>query len=160
MAKKIGAIVSLSIIGILIILTIVMANVKVNHRVYCEKPQNVWVYTEGIEVGANEEQASKIVEYINEASKENCLSALFSGNLDATADVVTESGIVSISSDKYYVRYHYSSEQVLTEGKSEYKDGDGNMRITSASKIIFDYAKNWPNIVNDASLTTITIKLM
>ena len=39
MAKKIGAIVSLSIIGVLILATIIMANVNVNYSIKCEKPQ-------------------------------------------------------------------------------------------------------------------------
>ena len=125
MAKKIGAIISLSIIGILIVLTIVMASVNVNHRIYCEKPQYVYVYTGGVANGANEQQGNKIVDIINNASKENCLSAVFGANLDATADVVAEKGTLKISSDSYYVSYVYTTAQDLTEGKSVYKDGDG-----------------------------------
>lgn len=125
MAKKIGAIVSLSIIGILIILTIVTASVKVNHRIGCEKPQIVWVNATGGDIEAKDD-ASKIVEYINNASKENCLSAFFGGNLDATAEVVEEAGTVTIdNTDTIYVRYHYAEKQDLTQGKEIYKDSNG-----------------------------------
>lgn len=126
MAKKIGAIISLSIIGILIVLTIVMASVNVNHRIYCAKPQYVYVYSGGVANGASQEQSNTIVEFIDNASKENCLSAFFGGNLDATADVVAEKGTVKLSSESYYVSYIYTAEQELTEGKKAYKDGDGN----------------------------------
>ena len=53
------------------------------------------------------------------------MSAFFGGNLDATAEVVTESGVVTIASDKYYVRYHYETEQDLKQGKSIFKDEKG-----------------------------------
>lgn len=125
MAKKIGAIVSLSIIAILIVLTIITASVSVNHKIECENPQKIWVYTSGVEQGVEEGEHSKIVELIDDASKQNCLSAFFAGNLDATAEVVTEAGTVTIDKDKYYVRYHYAEEQDLKQGKSVYKDGDG-----------------------------------
>ena len=45
MAKKIGAIVSLIIIGIVIIAAIVMVNVDVNYRIECVKPDIIWVQT-------------------------------------------------------------------------------------------------------------------
>ena len=43
MAKKIGAIVSLSIIGILILATIIMANVNVDYSIDCAAPTQVWI---------------------------------------------------------------------------------------------------------------------
>lgn len=126
MAKKIGAIVSLSIIGILLILTIVLANVQVNNRINCEKPQHVYVYTDGYARGAEAEKAAKIVKYINNASKDSWLTAFFAGELNDGAKVVEEKKTLSISSDKTYVSYVYSTEQTLKEGSKTYKDSDGN----------------------------------
>lgn len=129
MAKKIGAIVSLSIIGILILATIIMANVNVNYSIRCETPTTVYV-----SYGANTErdaQANKdaIVDYINNASKEKSLTALFNGNLGKKANVVAASSVgktISTTSSSFYVRYRYNNAQKLMDGKKEYKDSNGN----------------------------------
>lgn len=125
MAKKIGAIVSLSIIGVLIIATIIMANIKVNYSISCEKPQYVYVTVDGTERGAKPEQADEIVNLISGASKQSSLTALFNGEMGKEAKVVTEKGKVPTNAT-YLVRYHYASAQDLKEGNKIYKDGDGN----------------------------------
>ena len=125
MAKKIGAIVSLSIIGILILLTIILANVQINHRIDCEKPQHVYVYSNGIASGASQEEATKIVDYINNASKEVWLSAFFGGTLNDNAKVVANKGTISISADSYYVSYVYNEEQTVKVNNKAYVDAEG-----------------------------------
>ena len=64
MAKKIGAIVSLSIIGVLIIATIIMANIKINYSINCSTPDKIYVSynNSGFTAVTSETQANKIVE--------------------------------------------------------------------------------------------------
>lgn len=126
MAKKIGAIVSLSIIGVLIIATIIMANININYNVNCAKPTSVHVVygnTERLET----ENVDKIVKIINNASKEKVLTALFNGDLNKKAELKVASSVgKSVPSDAdYYIRYRYENPQVLKDGKKDYKDANG-----------------------------------
>ena len=137
MAKKIGAIVSLSLIGILIIVTIILANVKINYSINCETPTSIWVsYSNKAPNKASEEQTTKIVDYINNASKENTLSALFNGNLNKKAEITGVSGNKSQpSTSGFYVEYSYENPQKLMEGNKEYKDSKGNTVVYQ--KLVF-----------------------
>ena len=124
MAKKIGAIVSLSIIGILILATIIMANVNVNYSIKCAEPTKVYVsYGSGVARDA-QEYSDDIVNFINNASKEKCLTALFNGNLGKKAVVKKASSVGKTipSSNGFYVRYRYSNPQSLMDGKSKHAD--------------------------------------
>ena len=85
MAKKICAIVSLSIIGILIIATIVLANVSVNYGVVCASPNVVYVQYEDEALRNATSDKDEIVNYITNASQEKMLSALFNGELNKKA---------------------------------------------------------------------------
>lgn len=128
MAKKIGAIVSLSIIGILILATIIMANVNVNYSINCATPTTVWVKQGNSEIEAKG-KASNIIEYISEASKEKSLTALFNGTLGKKAEVkevVGTSGKTIPSSASYYVRYRYNQPQKLMVGKNAYKNSNNS----------------------------------
>ncbi len=125
MAKKIGAIVSISIIGILIIATIIMANVNVHYGIRCENPTSVWV-----QYGSNAERdaqgkADAIVEYINNASQEKSLTALFNGTLGKKAEVKAVGSKTIPSNSGFNVRYRYENAQKLMEGKKEYKNSNG-----------------------------------
>lgn len=120
MAKKIGAIVSLSIIGILIIATIIMANVSVNYRINCKTPS--YVIIDGMKLETAE--TNKIVEYINNASKEKTLTALFNGNLNKKPQIKVASSVgktLPTNSDAIYVRYRYEEPQKLMNGKKAYE---------------------------------------
>ena len=123
MAKKIGAIVSLSIIGILILATIIMANIKVDYSINCETPTFVYVsYNLGTERDADQLQATdKIIKYINNASNEKSLTALFNGTLGKKAEIfaVKESTIKDNSG--FLVRYRYENKQKLMNGDEAYK---------------------------------------
>ena len=127
MAKKIGAIVSMAIIGVLIIATIVMANINVNYSVNCTTPTSVWV-----QYGANGERSAqgdsdRIIELINNASNEKALTALFNGTLGKTAKVVAASSVGKTipSNSGFNIRFRYENPQKLMEGKKEYKDSNG-----------------------------------
>ena len=125
MAKKVGAIVSLSVIAVLIITTIVMACINVNYGVKFENPKYVYVNYQGAgEVEAETAQVERIIEFINDASKENSLTALFNGRLNKKAEVVTGNGTL-LSTEGFFVRFHYDQKQDLIEGNKKFKDGDG-----------------------------------
>ncbi len=147
MAKKITAIVSLGVIGALILATIIMACITVNHNINCATPTNgVYVITSSVSVAnsgtrAKDEQAETIINYINEASKESSLTALFSGRLFSSAELKTSSSSVSnirtggttlttpsSAGYSYFVCYKYSTPQVLMDGNTKitYTDDDGN----------------------------------
>ena len=129
MAKKIGAIASLSIIGILIIVTIILANVKINYSVNCANPTTVYVsYSNNGGAKVSNEQANKIVDIINNSSKENTLSALFNGNLNKKAELKKATSNQKISSTSgFYVEYSYENAQKLMDGKEEYKNNDNTV---------------------------------
>ena len=127
MAKKIGAIASLSIIGILIIATIIMANIQINFSVNCPTPNNVWVIYNNGHQEASSTQSEEIYKLINNASKENCLSALFNGTLNKKAEIKAVSGTKTVpSNSNFYVEFYYSKAQDLMLGDEKYEDKDGN----------------------------------
>ena len=129
MQKRIWAIVSLSIIGILIIATIIMANVDVNYKINCANPDIMWVqHASGNQVRVEGDEYDEILNYINNASKESSLTALFGGRINDTATVTSNgSTATSIpSTTNYYVIFEYNNPQKLMVGNNSYKDGDGN----------------------------------
>lgn len=129
MQKRIWAIVSLSIIGILIIATIIMANVDVNYKINCANPDIMWVqHASGNQVRVEGDEYDEILNYINNASKESSLTALFGGRINDTATVTSNgSTATSIpSTTNYYVIFEYNNPQKLMVGNDSYKDGDGN----------------------------------
>ncbi len=126
MAKKIGAIVSLSIIGILIIATIVMANININYGISTKTPNEIYVqFGSASAFRADAEQKSEIIDLIEFASQEKSLTAMFSGDLGKHAKITTKKSTLTPSSDNFYVRYSYNEAQTLKEGKSKFVDGDG-----------------------------------
>ncbi len=132
MAKKIGAIISISIIGILIIATIIMANVNVNYGIKCANPTSVYVSYNTND--ANKERfagnySNKIVNHINNASKEKSLTALFNGTLGKKPNIVAASNVGKTipSNSGFYVRYRYEDAQKLMDGKNIYKDSNGDV---------------------------------
>ena len=125
MAKKIGAIVSLSIIGILIIATIVLANIKINYSVECANPNSIWILYNSNDANkeravTNESDANKIVDYIKKASRENALTALFNGSLNKEAKLVLASstGLTVPTTTGFYVIYSYDNTQTTKDGNN------------------------------------------
>lgn len=125
MAKKIGAIVSLLIIGVVIVAAIIMANVDIDYSVKCVKPDVIYVQTSADTVKVSNSQRDKIVEMINGASKQNTLTALFNGELDKKAELVTSKATLGTPTN-FYVRYKYTTKQELVVDNKVYKDADGN----------------------------------
>lgn len=129
MAKKVSAIVSLSIIGVLIVLTIILANVKYDYSIKCNTPDRIYVQTSSSSRKVVEgDEFKKIKGYIDNASKEVCISAMFNGRLNQKANIVSESesGITMPTAEGFYVTYAYDSAQVLKDGKKDYKNSEGN----------------------------------
>ncbi len=136
MAKRITAIVSLSIIGILIIATLIMANVDVNHKINCANPDSIYVqYSSNspIDINPNDENYvdiyNGILDRINNASKESSLTALFSGTLSDKPSIVTNSTTSATSvpsTSDFYVSFVYNNPQKLMDGNNEYKNADGD----------------------------------
>ena len=152
MAKKIGAIISLSLIGILIRATIILANVKIDYSVNCADPSSIWVsYSNKPYNKVSDEQANKIVGIINNSSKENTLSALFNGNLNKKAEIKGVSGNKTPASNTgFYVEYSYETPQKLMDGKKEYKDSNNNTVLYQ--KLVFTV-----NNVNESKETTVYV---
>lgn len=132
MAKKIGAIVSVSIIGILILATIIMANINVNYSINCANPDAIYVqYGSNAQITATDSQYNEILNYINNASKGNSLEALFSGNLFTKAEITTVrtyttgTNVVPTTSGTFNVVFQYNSPQALKYGKDNYIDSHG-----------------------------------
>ena len=134
MAKKIIATISLVLIGLLIVATIVMANVKVDYSVRCNAPDDIIVVTpSGSMPDPSTEQEQEIVKLISNASKRSSLSALFDGALfdkarieDVNSSNASRTTIVK-KSNCYYVQYVYNEAQVLKYGKEDYKDANGSL---------------------------------
>ncbi len=128
MAKKISAIVSLSLVGILLVATIIMANVKVDYSINCQAPHSIDVL-----YGSNQTaktttpaQAKEIQKLIGNASKEMSLSALFTGRLNKKAEItsVESNGITLPTTQSFYVFYEYDTPQVLMYGNKAYKTNE------------------------------------
>ena len=125
MAKKIGAIVSLSIIGILILTTIIMANVSVDYSVECAKPTSVFVLYNSNDPNKVREikapNSETVINLINDASKEKALTALFNGNInkEAKLNLVSSAGTSVPTTSGFYVIYNY-------ENKQKVEDDNGN----------------------------------
>ena len=131
MAKRITAIVSLSIIAVLILATIIMANVDVNHKINCNNPDYIYVkYSSNNLREADGEIYDGILDRINQASKESSLTALFSGTLTDKPTIVTNSTTSATSvpsTSDFQVSFVYDNPQKLMDGGDEYKDEDGEV---------------------------------
>jgi len=140
MAKKIGAIVSLIIIGIVIVAAIVMVNIDKNYNVECVKPDTIWVQTsDNNQHKATDEQKNKIVDFINNASKQNALTALFDGELNKSAELISSKSTIS-KPESFYVRYKYTTKQDLMVDGKEFKDADGN--TVKFEELVFTVSDN------------------
>ncbi len=151
MAKRIAAIISLSVIGILIVATIVMANIPINHNIKFETPYVINVAYGGTDKQRpyHEEVAefSRIRKDIDAAYSENALTAMFNGRLGKATEVVDESErlkSIESKSDAYYVIYEFQNAQVLKIGNKEYRDSDNNKYLFQA--ICFEIGKNADSI--------------
>ena len=122
MAKRIGAILSLVIVVLVIVTTIILGAVKIDHNIECNNPDEVWVkYNNQTPRKLQTEHAEEVVKLINDATKENLLTALINSTANEKPELVqyktTNSNIPSNSN--YYLIYSYENKQKVT-----YKDTD------------------------------------
>ena len=134
MAKKIGAIVSLIGIGIVIFMAIMMASIDVKYSIECVKPDRIYVETSNNEYFASQEQIDKIVELVNEASKQNALTALFDGELGKKAELVSSKAILG-NPTNFFVKYCYNTKQDLMVDGKAFKNADG--KVVTFNELIF-----------------------
>ncbi len=169
MAKKITAIVSLVIVGILIIATLIMANVSVQHGVNCAEPSRIWVVKSSVTSGEagrylykEDKEYEEILNYVNSASKERLLTSLFGGTVGDKAQIkeVTTSNNQSITSPSskgyaYFVCYEYDTPQTLMNGNKKFKDENGNnyyygglffgVKNEEGATVVDVYVNSWDN---------------
>lgn len=133
--KIILAGISLFIVAFVVIATIIMSNVKLEYGINCATPNEI-----EIRIGSNtnavrspsDEQKKTIIGYINSASKQSALNALFNGELNKKATIKSLSGTTyttlttpSRVNYDYFVVYKYNEAQPLKVGKKNYEvDGD------------------------------------
>lgn len=141
MAKKIGAIASLSVIGVLIILTIIFACVKFDYGIKCNAPDQIFVVQSsagGRRLIEDNEEIETIKKYISNASNEKYITALFNGRLNQKAEIVNDTKTLDKPS-AYYIVYSYNQPQTLKYGKKDYKDSNGN--TFKYRELVFDVVK-------------------
>lgn len=132
MAKKITATITLSLIGVLIIATIIMANIKIDYSVNCANPNMVYVN----DVQVTDTQKDQIIKFIDKASKTNSLTALFNGTMNNKAEVKAENTAKSVpTSADYRVEFVYNTPQNLMEGNKKYQDK--NNKTYTYERLVF-----------------------
>ncbi len=116
MAKKIGAIVSIIVVGILLLTTIIMASVKIDYSVKCANPDTITIqYKQENERAVTTDEKNKIISLISSASKTNSLSALFNGKINKKAELVFDksNGKTLPTPSEYFVKYIYNIPQQI-----------------------------------------------
>ncbi len=136
-AKKIIAIVSLSLVGVLILATLILSVINVEHKICFNNPEFIDVYygnvnyskrnPASIQKNRDEERYNKVLEYLNGSSKEKALNALFNGSLFKKPEIVVDSASrltdipTSASSNSFFVYLGYNTPQVLKDGNNNYQ---------------------------------------
>ncbi len=124
--KKVLPIISLSIIGVLIITTIVMFFTPISHSFKIEKPEDIRLYDNSSfydpdytvsDNVTNKEYYDEVRNKLTNAFKDTALEALFNGRLGKNAELVQRSSTLNLS-EGVYVVYSYG------ENTKTVKDGD------------------------------------
>lgn len=136
MLKKVLASISLALIGVLVLLTVITANIKVTHNVNCSTPDSIEVQYSSTKTQLSDNQKQQLINLINNATKESSLTALFGGrvgdipqliaNTSGTGNTVSRRTLSNPGTNNFYVIYEYNNPQILMDGKHEYKDNNGN----------------------------------
>lgn len=124
MAKRITAIVSLSIIGILILTTLILSCINIDYKIEYNKPNNIFVQYGSQLQQVKDQDSSQISKLIDDASKKNLLSQMFSGQLNQKQSLMTDStnGITLKNPTKFYVSFIYNEPQILKLNGKDYKE--------------------------------------
>ena len=122
MAKKLGAIISLSIIGVLILTTVIMANIDVSYALSYPTPDKIWIqYSSKTTRLLDDSKHNEVKNFIDAGSKEASLTALFNGTLNDEPVLVNNStnGTSIPSTSGYYITFLYNNPQKLENFKDE-----------------------------------------
>ena len=127
MAKRISAIISLVIIGILILTTIIMATIDVDHKIKCNQPNEIYIRYNSSDKNTTEEQQKCIIDFIDNASKEKSLTALFNGHIGDQAELklISTTPVEIKDTSEFFVIYHYTTAQDLIVNNKIEKDENG-----------------------------------
>lgn len=122
--KKVLTIVSLSLVGLLLITTIVLACINVGSPLNLKTPNGVVVYSSDLGVGKSDEDAAAedIINHINKGATQKYLQALFGGTLNSTRVTTSEARqYVSRNNsvlEKAVFEFQYDEQQKMTiQGK-------------------------------------------
>ncbi len=145
--KRVLAGISLFIVAVVVIATIVMANIDVKYNINCATPNSILIRTSKeyydrqggdgyMSSDPDSAQSAKIVDLINNASKRSVLTNLFERNVkkqatisqvstasSSTRTLTTPSGL----NYEYFVIYRYREPQLLKLGKNNYLNADGEV---------------------------------
>ncbi len=165
MAKKITAIVSLTLFAAVIIATIVLANIKVNHNIKYRTPEHMSVTYDGniqTEI-VDEKEKEHILKLMKNATSENMLTAIFKNTLNKKPKLVNfkETSSSIPGTNDFYLIFTYNNPQKIdgvedfyyvdlvftisnTKGAKEMKvyiSEDGSMNYRKYYEIDVDYSE-------------------
>lgn len=142
MKKKIYSIIALSLVGVLLITTIVLSLIKKDFAVDASfSPLSINVYYNGEKENYTSDKAEygKFIENVKESFKINYLTALFQGKSGVNPKVYerTSNSIPGINADgtystatNTYVEFIYNTPQLIRENSKDYNN-NGTKTYTS-----------------------------
>ena len=123
-AKKVGLIVTVSVVCALIIATLVMTFVPHSFLMDINDPDMITVYYSSksgtFNESDNKDIYNKLLDKFNASFEQSVLSALFNGDLSTEATLKSSSTTLSLSSGNY-LKFTYLTSQTFTYNKNEYK---------------------------------------
>lgn len=125
--KKMGAIISLSLIGALIITTITLALIPFNYMMNISTPDIISVYKDGTKTtylkDVESEKFDEFFELFTKGFKVNIMSAIFNGNFKKSELVIGQTRSESLNSGTKLM-FEYNTPQVLKDGNDNYNNGE------------------------------------
>ncbi len=154
--KKVITIVSLSLIGLLILATIIMACVPVCNNPNFNTPDGITIYSSKLPVARRdydkEDKAFQdIISQLKKAPKQQALSALFNGTISQDVD------LVKLSSTESYTSITNSDETVV---KFKITYAEGNEQTMKYEDEEFTYNAMLYILNKDAGRTQTTVYLL
>lgn len=162
--KKIIAIISASLVAVLLAVTVVLACTKFTAKTVV-KYDNAWameIYNthnskDPMTVKSDSETFKKVISLYKESLKENNISALFQGakgfNEEVNNEEVAVSDIINVEDGDYVFRILYEEKQTLKWGSKDYV----NPNSTTEETVKFDSL--YVEVKNTANFTEYTVYL-
>jgi len=165
MAKKIILTICSSLVGALLIATIILACTSYTaYGIVNDKAYSIEVYKNGYETSTkyvydNEDEVyTNVISKLKDSLKENNLSALFQNvrsfktRVENVEKKISEA--VDANDGSYYVAFYYSTPQILVIDGKEY------VNENSTTKETVKYTQLWMEIKNSSSFTSYTAYLV